>query len=350
MVNRSKLAFVATFLLLLLVPALGYGQPPDDRMWGRHDGPGYLPFTASFEGAAHWGFPGDSPSDCEVATTLTEAQGQASYMGRATLSSSHCPAMTGYTADGRLTIKAANGDLLFGRYDYDPSDSSLVFPIEWVGGTGRFARASGTALMKAGIEPKFTPGCVVDSANPVPCFDYSVPWPWWATLKGFISDPEERGWQHGAGGDTAFHSDVVWTKVEGSRTALCTRPAPAGIVYLMRNTITGTTTTSPLGAAEFLGHTCVYGTGTTPAGWFMDVQWTAPNGEVLLATSDFQYWTGTPGQSIAVDNVTFVNGGTGRFKYAHGEATSRVDAKGRTATYEGALEYGKKPDHCNKER
>jgi hypothetical protein len=328
MSNRLKLAIVAAFTFLLVVPATGYGQHPDDQSWGRHGGPDYLPFTASFEGAAHWGFPGDSPSDCEVATTFTEAAGQAMYMGRAVLSSSHCPAMPGYTADGRLTIKAADGDLLFGRYDYDPADTSLVFAIEWVGGTGRFARASGTAIMKAGIEQKFIPGCVVDPKNPFPCFDFSVPWPWWATMRGFISDTEERGRQNDRWGETPFHSDVVWTKVEGSRTALCTRPAPAGTVYLMRNTITGTAATSPLGAAEFLGHTCVYGTpGTAPAGWFMDIQWTAANGDVLLATSDFQYWTGTPGQSIAVDNVTFVDGGTGRFKYAHGEAISRVDAR-----------------------
>ncbi len=294
--NRLRLAFVAAFTFLLVVPAAGYGQHPNDRSPGRHDEPDYLPFKATFEGAARWGFPGESPSDCEVATTFTDATGQATHMGRAVLSSSHCPAMPGYTADGRVTIKAADGDLLFGRYDYDPADTSLVLPIEWVGGTGRFARTSGSVVMKAGIEQQFIPGCVVDPKNPFPCFDFSVPWPWWATMSGFISDTEERSWQNDGWGEVPFHSDVVWTKVEGSRTALCTRPAPAGTVYLMRNTITGTAVSSPLRAGEFLGHTCVYGTpGGAPAGWFMDIQWTAADGDVLLATSDFQVLDRNPG-------------------------------------------------------
>lgn len=343
--NRLRLAMIAAFTLLLVIPAAGYGQPPNHGSRGRQGGPGYLPFRASFEGAAHWGFPGESASDCDVATTLTDASGQATYMGSAVLSSSHCPAMPDYAADGRLTIKAANGDLLFGRYDYDPADTTLVFAVEWVGGTGHFARASGSAVMKAGLEQRFIPGCVVDPENPFPCYDFSVPWPWWASFSGFISDTEDRGWHGDHWVEVPFLSDVVWTKVDGSRTALCTRPAPAGMVYVMRNTISGTAESSPLGAGEFLGHTCVYGVpGATPAGWFMDVQWTAPDGDVLLATSDFQYWTGTPGQSVALEKTTFIDGGTGRFKYARGEATSLVDARGRTAAYEGTLGYGRKLD------
>jgi hypothetical protein len=118
------------------------------------------------------------------------------------------------------------------------------------------------------------------------------------------------------------------------------------MVYLQRNTQTGTAVSSLLGEGEFLGHTCVYGTppgpGTPakPAGWFMDVQWTAANGDVLLATSEFQEWA-APGQ--AVEKVTFIDGGTGRFKHAAGTATSRVNAPGRAAAYDGTLKYGTEP-------
>ena len=98
-----------------------------------------------------------------------------------------------------------------------------------------------------------------------------------------------------------------------------------------------------LGPGEYENHTCVYGTPTTgPQGWFADIRWTADNGDVLLATSDFLYWTGKPGQSVAVDKVTFQNGGTGRFQFAEGEGMAYVDAPARTALYEGTLRYGKK--------
>jgi hypothetical protein len=149
--------------------------------------------------------------------------------------------------------------------------------------------------------------------------------------------------------DVPFHSEIVWTKVEGSQVGLCDRPAPAGKVYLMRNTQTGTHVTTHLGEGAFLGHTCVYGIPPqtpggrpVPQGWFADFQWTAANGDVLMATSEFQYWTGVPGQSIAVDNVTFQDGGTGRFQYAQGQGQSFVNAPARTAMFEGTLRYGKK--------
>jgi hypothetical protein len=45
---------------------------------------------------------------------------------------------------------------------------------------------------------------------------------------------------------------------------------------------------------------------------------------------------------VAVDKVTFHNGGTGRFEYAEGDGMCYVDAPARTAMYEGTLRYGKK--------
>lgn len=139
-----------------------------------------------------------------------------------------------------------------------------------------------------------------------------------------------------------FRSEVAWDKAAGSQTNLCTRPLPDGTVYLQRNTLTGTAVSAHLGTGVWQGHTCVYGTPAAgPQGWFMDVRWTAANGDVLVATSDFQRWTGTPGSSTAIEAVTFQDGGTGRFQLASGEGTCWVNAPGRTAVYEGMIRYGK---------
>jgi hypothetical protein len=142
--------------------------------------------------------------------------------------------------------------------------------------------------------------------------------------------------------DVPFHSELTWEKIPGSDTSLCTHPLPAGKVYVMRNTNRGIAVSTHLGTGEYENHTCVYGTPGRPEGWFADIRWTAANGDVLLATSDFQRWTGTPGQSVAIDVVTFLNGGTGRFQFAEGEGMAYVNAPERTAVYEGTLRYGRK--------
>lgn len=152
--------------------------------------------------------------------------------------------------------------------------------------------------------------------------------------------------------EVPFHSEIAWTKVvNGGDASPCLAlhgAPPAGTSYLMRNANEGSAVSAHLGTGKYENHTCVYGkpaTETTkmfPMGWFADLRWTAANGDVLLATSDFLYWTGKPGQSVAVDKVTFQNGGTGRFQFAEGEGMSYVDAPARTAVYEGTLRYGKK--------
>jgi hypothetical protein len=142
--------------------------------------------------------------------------------------------------------------------------------------------------------------------------------------------------------EVPFHSELTWEKIPGSDISLCTHPLPEGRIYLMRNTNKGIAVSTHLGTGEYENHTCVYGTPGRPEGWFADIRWTAANGDILLATSDFLYWTGKPGQSVAVDKVTFQNGGTGRFQFAAGEGMAYVDAPARTATYDGTLRYGKK--------
>ena len=147
---------------------------------------------------------------------------------------------------------------------------------------------------------------------------------------------------HAAAAEVPFHSELVWTKTEGSLTSLCTRPLPAGKVYLQRNTIQASAVSTHLGEGPFEGHTCVYGTAEGgPEGWFADMRWTAANGDVLLGVSEFQRWTGVPGRSVAIDTVTFIDGGTGRFAYATGDGMSYVNAPERTTMYEGTLRYGR---------
>ncbi len=144
------------------------------------------PFKATLAGSAHWAFPGLSPSNCTMVTTLTEATGQATYMGRVEAFDSHCPVEPDYVNDGRMKLIAANGDELFGTYNYDPASASNVIPITLTGGTGLFVDASGSVAITYNVIPQFIPGCNPEP-DPVPCFDYSVSWPWSATLTGRIS-------------------------------------------------------------------------------------------------------------------------------------------------------------------
>lgn len=160
-------------LLVFAMPAAGQGGA--DR-----------PFNATLTGAATYAWPGAYPSSCTVVTTVTDATGQATHMGRVVFAASHCPAEPAYVIDGRLTITAANGDTLSGQYDYDPASTSPSIAGAWTGGTGRFAGASGAAVLTFKVVPQFVAGCN-PSPNPSACFDFFVPWPWSATIIGTIS-------------------------------------------------------------------------------------------------------------------------------------------------------------------
>jgi hypothetical protein len=144
------------------------------------------PFKATLAGAAHWEFPGSTASNCTVVTTLTEATGQGTHMGQIEAFFSHCPDEPEYVNDGKLRLVAANGDELYGTYNYDPASESNDIPIILNGGTGLFADASGTVIMTYEVIPQFIPGCDPDP-DPFPCMDFSISWPWSATLTGTIS-------------------------------------------------------------------------------------------------------------------------------------------------------------------
>jgi hypothetical protein len=187
----SRCFFAVVLVGLLVVPMPTAGQQGDERRGcrpnGEHGQPvTHVPFKAALTGAAHWEFPGASASNCTVATTVTEAKGQATHLGRIVAFWTHCPAEPDNVLDGWVTITAANGDTIIGRYDYDPSSPILSFPISWTGGTGRFADASGSVVGTFAVTPQFIRGCVPDP-DPFPCYDFSVPWPWSGTLKGTIA-------------------------------------------------------------------------------------------------------------------------------------------------------------------
>ncbi len=173
----SLAAVMAVILLLSLfvVSMASAGKGGTDR-----------PIKATLAGSASWGFPGVSPSNCTIATTLTEATGQESHLGLVEASFSHCPAEPDYVNDGRLKLIAANGDELYGTYNYDPSSENNVILITLNGGTGAFIDAFGDVSMTYNAIPQFISGCNPEP-DPFPCLDFSIPWPWSATLTGTIS-------------------------------------------------------------------------------------------------------------------------------------------------------------------
>lgn len=88
-------------------------------------------------------------------------EGQATYLGRFTGIGEHCTrinwAMGGsFISDGVLTLTAANGDELWSNYERVTSDPDTPEVHTFVGGTGRFASASGGGLGD--------PECVIDIA------------------------------------------------------------------------------------------------------------------------------------------------------------------------------------------
>jgi hypothetical protein len=181
MSRRFPLTVAAVALATLVaVPVASAGTGGTDR-----------PFRATMVGESYWEMPSENRPDCGPIATFTQPTGEATHLGEITASWSHCPALPDYIGDGRLVIVAADGDELYGTYDYDPFDMTNVIPITFSGGTGRFDDASGSVEAAYSIEPRVTTSCTTDPF----CFevddgvylDLTVPWPWSATLTGTIS-------------------------------------------------------------------------------------------------------------------------------------------------------------------
>jgi hypothetical protein len=111
-----------------------------------------LPFSGVVTGEASFD---TNPRGCASGfTTITEAKGTASHLGLTVFRSDHCLALaTGAIEGGRLVLIAADGDEIHATYEGvsaplppqigDPIAVSATMTI--VGGTGRFAQATGTA-------------------------------------------------------------------------------------------------------------------------------------------------------------------------------------------------------------
>ena len=180
MKRKSIISLAVVIAVILLVSLFVVSMAFADR--GGTD----RPFNASLAGAVRWEFPGSSPSNCAEVTSLTEATGQGTHMGQIEAFWSHCPAEPDNLDDGRLKLVAANGDELYGTYDYDPNSESNDIQITLNGGTGSFEAASGTVIATYDVVPQFVPDCDPES-DPFNCFNLTVPWEWSATLTGKIS-------------------------------------------------------------------------------------------------------------------------------------------------------------------
>jgi len=102
-----------------------------------------LPLQGQFEGTATV-----TPLDPPFAQVVVSATGQASHLGRFTLSIPHVVNFATRSATGTMTLTAANGDTLTASFT---GQSQIADPLVTIvetatvtGGTGRFADASGS--------------------------------------------------------------------------------------------------------------------------------------------------------------------------------------------------------------
>ena len=150
-----------------------------------------------------------------------------------------------------------------------------------------------------------------------------------------------------------FHSEVdLHFRQIPVPAGQCTGGPPAG-EYLWFTEFWGSGTATQLGKVKLEGTLCVFGELTTPgadppgngtpSGYHGDFVWVAANGDRLLGTFHFTGFIGAPGTpgSALTEAVRFVDGGTGRFRFAEGEATARVSEADRRYTCDGWIRFGR---------
>lgn len=130
-----------------------------------------LPFSGVGWGTGAFNFdPGDVEARCDSPIAFAIATfsgfGHATHLGRMNVVAEHCSHVDFTYSQGTLTITAANGDVLNATYTDGVSDLS-TFPdigftddFTFVGGTGRFAEASGAGV-ESGVANFFTDEFVV---------------------------------------------------------------------------------------------------------------------------------------------------------------------------------------------
>ncbi len=130
------------------------------------------PFTGTLAGSAT--FPADL--SCPLGfRTVSEGSGTASHLGLVSMTSSHCSALPNLMTQGQMTLVAADGDELQMTYTGVCSPGMPVITCNAdnviVGGTGRFADATGEAQVI---------GLVTFAGFDVPV--WPVTWTWEGTL------------------------------------------------------------------------------------------------------------------------------------------------------------------------
>lgn len=199
MQRRYLILLIAIALLVLaVVPAALAGPKGTDRpfkgsatgeaLFGYEDGQGSKGLSNVFDCDEGVGLPPEIRDYFRI-TTFTSADGVASHLGKVHMEFAHCAnPYIGGPVDGQLGIVSANGDVLYGEYNgtedgilvtFLPKKSSARPTCELLNGvpcesTGRFADASGNALLQAGAEQS-------DPDDPF------VPWSWWGDWTGEIS-------------------------------------------------------------------------------------------------------------------------------------------------------------------
>lgn len=116
-----------------------------------------VPFKAALQGVGTP--PAPSPLCDDLLLTELSVHGTATHLGLLTGSQSHClnPA-TGAFSNGNFNYTAANGDHLLGTYSGflvptpDPTIFEITGSFDIVGGTGRFANATGSGTPTGSVQ------------------------------------------------------------------------------------------------------------------------------------------------------------------------------------------------------
>ena len=179
---RLSLAGAVTLMLfggILSAGVLAQEDPADTTA----EAPPGEPFGGLLTGTVSF-VPMDPPTEaCPMVTTITEASGPTT-LGTMSVYSEHCPTMGMPSIPvGEMTLTSEDGDTLSGSYYVDCDPIMPTNPagepvlcngrIEFVGGTGRFEEASGTAFQRVVV---WFPGTLE-----------AQEWPWVNEFHGLLS-------------------------------------------------------------------------------------------------------------------------------------------------------------------
>jgi len=136
-IQMKKLAVLCMLALAVAIPVLAVAQDNQSKTVSR-DMSGVMDGRFGFEGP--WEGPWNVTGDLA---------GTVSHLGLSAMYTNHMTYASGTIADGTFTIVAANGDEILGTYTasagYISDDQALGHAtLSVTGGTGRFARATGT--------------------------------------------------------------------------------------------------------------------------------------------------------------------------------------------------------------